>query len=170
MTQCLCSFILSLQDSGRLGKGWNIYCSAGAQDSADTSVSELLAPHSLLQKRGDVGPGDGSWKAVKGLALSSSLTHPCKSGAGQPEQPKALDNPDLVSSGSEGVAGQAELGMNSGKMCRSRVQFLQVSLWVWGTARTPQGIINAVRYLWLLGKGVHKDLLPGTWPSVSFFN
>lgn len=83
---------------------------------------------------------------------------------------KALDKPDIVSSGSERVGGQAELGVSSGKMCISGVQFLQVSPWVWGTARTPQGIRNAVRYLWLLSKGIHKDLLPGTWPSVSFFN
>lgn len=116
--------------------------SAGALDNADTTVPEVLPPHSLLQKCQHVG---GSWQWV-------------------------LGSPDLVSSGSEGVGGQAEFGMSSGKMWRSGVQFLQVSPWVWGTARTPQGIRNAVRYLWLLSKGIYKDLLPGTWPSVSFFS
>lgn len=101
--------------------------SAGALDNADTSVSELLPPHSLLETCGDEGPGNGSWYSVKGLALSSWLTHQCEPGARQPEQPKGLDNPDVVSSGSEGVDGQAELRMSSGKMCRSGVQFLQVS-------------------------------------------
>lgn len=109
-----------------------------------------------------VDPVNGSWYAGKGLALSLRLIHPCKPGAWQPEQPKALDNPDVVCSGSEGVGGQDEFGMSSGKMCRSGVQFLQVSPGVWGTARTPQGIRNAVRYLWLLSKGIHKDLFPGT--------
>lgn len=33
--------------------------SAGALDNADTSVSELLPPHSLLEKGGEVGPGNG---------------------------------------------------------------------------------------------------------------
>lgn len=40
---------------------------------------------------------------------------------------KALDKPDVVSSGSERVGGQAELGVSSGKMCISGVQFFQVS-------------------------------------------
>lgn len=117
-----------------------------------------------------VGPGNRSCYSVKGLAPSSRLTPLCKPGAWQPEQPKALGSPDIVSSGSEDFGGQAEFGMSSGKMCRSGVQFLQVSPWVWGTARTPWGIRNAVRYLWLLSKRIHKDLLPGAWPSVSFFN
>lgn len=172
LTQCICSFILSLQDSARLGKGWNIYFLLALWTMLiQLYLSCFHLPH-LLEKCRD---GGGSWPWIlahceRPGSLSSCLVHRCKPGDGSQSSPRALDNPDVISYRSEGVGGQAEFGMSSGKMCRSGVQFLQVSPGVWGTARAPQGIKNAVRYLWLLSKGVHKDLLSGAWPSVSFFN
>lgn len=157
-------------ESSWLWKTWQrveYLLSAGSLDSADTTAHELLP---LLEKCQDAG---GSWQWIlarcerPGPLLVSH--HLCMPGAWQPEQTKALDKPDVVSSGSEGLSGQDEFRMSSGKMCRSGVQFLQVSPGVWGTARTPQGIRNAVRYLWLPSKGVLKDLLPGTWPECFIF-
>lgn len=115
LTQCLCSFILSLQDSVRLGKGWNIYCLLALWTMLiQLYLSYYHLTHCWRSVGMQVDPGHGSWNAVKGLALSSCLTHLCEPGAWQPEQPKALDIPDVVSSGSEGVAGKAEFRMSSG--------------------------------------------------------